>query len=253
MKRVLLLSIIIFICSPAIFANNESKELWEKAYHQYRAADYDGALGSYLQIEGKGLSSKELSYNIGNCYFKKKEYGKALLYFERALKYNPSDKDIIRNIEITKDYTLDRIEVLPEFILRTWIRELNYTLSSNLWAWSGIVLTLSMFVMLLGFRFAPKSSLRKISLILAIVAFTAALSAFSFAWSQKASFNKRDAAIVLTPVASVKSSPDSEGKDLFMLHEGTKVKIIDHIAPWKRVVLSDGRDGWIREESIEVI
>ena len=63
-----------------------------------------------------------------------------------------------------------------------------------------------------------------------------------------------DKAIVMRPVVSVKSSPSTEAaQDLFILHEGTKVEILDQVGSWSNIELADGRQGWIRTSEIEII
>jgi SH3-like domain-containing protein len=63
-----------------------------------------------------------------------------------------------------------------------------------------------------------------------------------------------DDAVVMRPVASVKSSPSAESStDLFILHEGTKVRILDQVGRWNNIELADGRQGWLPSEDIEVI
>ena len=65
---------------------------------------------------------------------------------------------------------------------------------------------------------------------------------------------RADSAIVMRPVVSVKSSPSAEAsQDLFVLHEGTKVKVLDTVGRWNNVELADGRQGWIRTDEITVI
>ena len=65
---------------------------------------------------------------------------------------------------------------------------------------------------------------------------------------------KADSAIVMRPVVSVKSSPSAESsQDLFILHEGTKVQMLDQVGSWTNIELADGRQGWIRTSDIEAI
>ena len=53
---------------------------------------------------------------------------------------------------------------------------------------------------------------------------------------------------------SVKSTPAANGTDLFILHEGTKVTIVDDsMREWKEVRVSDGKQGWIKTQQIEMI
>ena len=59
--------------------------------------------------------------------------------------------------------------------------------------------------------------------------------------------------MVTVPVSSVKSSPGSADQSLFILHEGTKVSVVDRLGEWYRIELSDGRQGWLETEDVEII
>jgi len=49
----------------------------------------------------------------------------------------------------------------------------------------------------------------------------------------------KDRLIVFAETASVKSEPKITATDAFVLHEGTKVYILESIANWKKVELTD--------------
>jgi SH3-like domain-containing protein len=57
----------------------------------------------------------------------------------------------------------------------------------------------------------------------------------------------------MSPQVNGKSSPDSSGTDLFVLHEGTKVEIEDEVGEWLEIRLSDGNKGWIPANCLEII
>lgn len=253
MKKYILIVCFLITSTFSADASVKHREVWNKANELYSMADYSGALDLYRSIENEGFSSLELYYNSANCYFKLKDYGHAILYYERALKFNPADKDIIRNLEISRDYTLDKIDTVPEFIFRTWIRNINYSFSADIWTWSSLIFLAITFLLVLIFRFSSYSSRRRVAVVGAFILFFMTIVSTSFAISQISAFREKNTAIVMKAVAAVKSSPDASGKDIFILHEGTKVKVIDEISPWKRVVLSDGRDGWLSSDSIEII
>ena len=81
-----------------------------------------------------------------------------------------------------------------------------------------------------------------------------ALSAFGFARWIRHDCLRRDAAIVMSGVTSVRSAPSSDtSTELFLLHEGTRVTIKETISDWDNVTLADGREGWIPAKDIEVI
>ena len=60
-------------------------------------------------------------------------------------------------------------------------------------------------------------------------------------------------AIVTSASAYVKSSPDEKGNDLFIIHEGTKVEILDDYLAWKKIRIPNGSIGWLKNNEIEQI
>lgn len=75
-----------------------------------------------------------------------------------------------------------------------------------------------------------------------------------FASQQKAVLVNRNAAIVLVPSVTVRSTPSESGTSLFILHEGSKVELKDNsMREWKEIRLEDGKVGWVPTSSIEVI
>ncbi len=65
-------------------------------------------------------------------------------------------------------------------------------------------------------------------------------------------FNINDG-IVVENIVTVKSSPDSSSKDEFVIHEGLKVRLEDKVDEWVKIRLADGKIGWIREISVQII
>ncbi len=238
--------------SQSIFAQ-DVRELWKDGNEKYTQGQFTEALANYIKIEEAGYTSEALLYNIGNTYFKLKENGKAILYFERVLKLNPSNADASNNLALAKEYSLDKIEGVPEFILTTWIKDINYSLSSDMWSYISLFLFAAVAVFLLGFKFAYTSRLRKLSFFFGMVALLFGLISAAFAWDQRHNSGLKDSAIVMKLVSTVKSSPDISGKTLFILHEGTKVKLLEELGGWMRVELADGRQGWIISIDIEKI
>lgn len=247
-----LLTVAITFFSNAIYAQ-DVRELWKNGNEKYTQGQYTEALENYIKIEESGFTSEALLYNIGNTYFKLKENGKSILYFERTLKMNPANKDAQNNLALAKEYSLDKIEEVPEFILTTWVKDINYSLSSDIWSYISLFLFAVVALLLLSFKFASTSKLRKLSFFLGMIALLFGIFAAVFAWTQRRDFMLRDSAIVMKLVSSVKSSPDNSGKTLFILHEGTKVKLLEELGGWKRVELADGRQGWIISIDIEKI
>ncbi|MDD4639219.1 MAG: tetratricopeptide repeat protein, partial [Bacteroidales bacterium] len=210
MKRIHLFLFFLLIAFGAQAQHNQ-KELWMKANNNFLQAQYQQALEEYLEIESMGYVSAELYYNIGNTYFKLNNIPRSILWYERALKLEPSDPDIKNNLSLAREYTLDRIEEVPDFIVKTWFRDLNYTISSDGWSYIALFMAALTALLLLNFKFNPNSRVRKLSFFASMVALLLALSAFSFAWTQRLNFVRENSALIMKPVSTVKSSPDNSG------------------------------------------
>ncbi len=219
--------------------------LWNSANAHYAAAGYQEALNEYLQIEGQGIESATLYYNMGNTYFKMRYVPQAILYYEKALTLDPGNKDIAYNLSIAQQECIDKIEAVPSFFLAQWVKDFRQSVSSNAWAWIFVALLALALLLLLAFYFARGTGWRKTAFILSMLLFLLAAVGGSFAWKNRADVMRKDTAIVFSAVSSVKSSPDTQGKDLLVVHEGTKVVVLEQVGEWARIELMDGRQGWI--------
>ena len=234
-------------------AEGDVSELWQKAGEAFAAQQWQNALNCYQMIEAENLQSADLYYNIGNTYFKLDDKAHAILYFERALKLDPAHADAAHNLDIARELTLDRIDAVPEFILLSWLRILRQGLSADTWAWITLALLLAVGLLLTVFRNGASLPLRKISFILACVLFVLMVFTFVFSLQQKHAVTRQDSAIVTSPVCSVKSSPADGGNTVFVLHEGTKIRLLDNVGDWAKIEIADGRQGWAPAKTFEAI
>lgn len=226
--------------------------LWQSGIDAYSDSRYQDAVNAWEGILAGGVESPELYCNIGDAYFKQGNYPKAILSYERALKLDPSYSDARYNLGFASGFVQDKIEPVPEFILKSLARKVCYVLGSNSWAVLFLVLLVCALGMGLMFLLSYTTWKRRTGFYSGIVLLVLSLCCLGFSSWQKNDYNKADSAIVLSPVSSVKSSP-SGGKDLFIIHEGTKVRILDSVGSWKNISLADGRQGWIEDSVIEVI
>ena len=228
--------------------------LWKAGVQAYTDGNFQQALNDWEDIREAGVTSTELLYNLGNAYFKSGEIAPAILWWERALKESPSDKDIAYNLEYARSLTQDRIDVVPEFFLETWGRNACHSLPSNAWAVLSLVFLAITLVLVLLFLLGSTPGKRRLGFFGAIVAFLCTFVTWDFAGWQDRDLKSQDYAIVMKPVSSVGSSPSADSaKDLFILHEGTKVKILDNVSGYSQIEIADGRQGWIQTKDIEVI
>ena len=249
-----LLALLLMLPLGAQAAESYPDSLFRSGVEAYSAGDWTQALSDWNDVAATGLRSRELYFNLGNAYYKSGEIAPAILNYERALRLDPSDADVRYNLEFARSMTQDRIDEVPEFILKTWLRKVNYLLSSNAWAVLSLFLLALTLALLLLFLLGPTAGVRRTGFFTGIAALLLTLMCWGFARSQKADAERHDTAIVMRPVSSVTSSPSSDAaKSLFILHEGTKVKVLDEVSGFTDIELSDGRRGWIATGDIERI
>lgn len=251
------LSLILMLMLP--FAADASDDvyvdsLWNDANVAYTEGRWSDAVEGYEMISGMGLESAALYCNTGDAYFKDGNVPMAILYYERALKLDPSYSDARYNLELLNSTIQDRIDVVPGFILTVWAKDICYIMDSDAWAVCFLVFLALTLAMVLLFILGATPAGRRTGFFTAIVTLLLAIASLSFAFWQKNDYMSADDAIVMRPVTSVKSSPSAEAsKDLFILHEGTKVKILDAVGSWSNIELADGRQGWLQSSDLELI
>ena len=234
-------------------AQNDVSSLWNMASEAFAAGQWQNALNYYQMIEGENLESADLYYNIGNTYFKMGDNAHAILYFERALKLDPAHADAANNLDIVRQLTLDKIDAVPDFILVSWFRKVRQGLSADAWAWITLGLLAIVGLLLTLFRNSASRALRKVSFVIACVFVVLTIFTFIFSLLQRRAVTRQDSAIVTSPVCSVKSSPADGGKTVFVLPEGTKVRLLDNVGDFAKIEIPDGRQGWASTSTFEVI
>lgn len=253
-NTVLMLAVLMALPTFAEAQDAYVDSLWNSANQAYSEGRWADAAAGYAMISDASLESAALWCNLGDAWYKDGNIPKAILCYERSLKVDPSYGDARFNLDFLNSQIQDRIEPVPELILKTWMRKISYMLDSDAWAVCFLVLFGLTLAMVLLFLLAPSLSGRRAGFFTALATLLLSIGALSFSIWQKSEYTKADAAIVMRPVSSVKSSPSYEAaKDLFVLHEGTKVKVIDSVGSWNNIELADGRQGWIPSSDIEII
>lgn len=251
-----LLALLLLLPAHAVSAQQTAyaDSLWTAGVAAYSDGDWAAAADAWSDLRALGLESPQLYCNLGNALFKQDDLAHAILNYERALKLDPSYADARHNLAFAQTQLQDKIEAVPEFFLQVWGRKLCWLLPSDTWAVLFLVLLAVTLGCVLLFLLGRRVTARKTGFIAGIVALVLALLCVSFAFWQRADYRKADNAIVTRAVTTVQSAPGRDSaKDLFVLHEGTRVKLLDSVGSWRNIELADGRQGWLPEGDLEVI
>lgn len=231
--------------------NNANKTEADSAYMRN---DYASAIQYYEAILKNKGESADIYYNLGNSYYKLDNIAKAILNYERALLLKPGDNDIRFNLEMAHNKTVDKVDPANEIFFVTWGKSIMNLMGVDSWAKCAITLFIVLIISLVFFIFAKHIVLKKIGFFGALLFFILVIITNVFAAQQKELLQNRTNAIVISPSVTVKSTPNENGTDLFILHEGHKVMIKDGVMKnWKEIKLEDGNVGWVPENVIEII
>ena len=243
------------VFAVSVSAQNESvSALLAKADSAYIDADYMSAIEIYSKVvETEGVSAT-LYMNLGNAYMKVDEIAKAILCYERAFLIDPSDADVKFNLELARTKIVDKVSIVNELFIVTWMKRLVSVMDIQGWS----ILTIFLFVLamaaFIAYILSKKMTIRKISFYFGVVCFFFSIFTFIFATTQKSELENRDHAIIMQPSVTVKSTPSASGTDLFIIHEGRKVKVLDNsMKEWVEIELEDGNKGWVQTEVMEII
>ena len=251
MKRVL---IIFGFCMLAMGLHAASHaDMIKAARGHYEAGDFAKSAEVYEEVLAQEVESWQLYYNLGNAYFKQKAYGHAILNYERAMKLNPDDEDLKANLTHARAFSKDKFEEVEEQVVSVWYRSLVNVLGSNGWATISLV-SFILFLIAIGlFLYLDRNNIKRGALGLGALLILLAMICFFFATQQKSWAEMKEDAIVLAPQVEVLTSPQKDATTSFVIHEGTKVKVLENVNGWKRIKLSDGKDGWCPEKAVEEI
>ena len=249
-----MLLILFFFLSPVSCLMTPASAVTKaEADSAYVRGQYQQAISDYESLLKQGTSA-ELYYNLGNAYYRTENIPQAVLNYERALLLSPGDRDIRFNLQIARSKTFDKIVPESEMFFVTWYRAMVNMMSVDGWARTALFAMGLTIILLLVYLFADRLWLRKAGFFGGVALLILFVISNLFAWQQKQDLINRKGAIIFAPSVTVKSTPAANGTDLFILHEGTKVVIIDgSMKDWKEIRLADGKEGWIESKKIRII
>lgn len=249
--RKLIFTSIILLASILSFA--QPADSLKKANDYYSADKIAKAITAYEAVANDGYESAELYFNLGNAYYKNNEVVKAILYYEKAKLLAPNDEDIQFNLDLANQFVVDKIETLPQPFFVQWLKDFTHMFKADQWGIISIAFFILTLIFALGYAFLKKTGIRKLSFSLGILMLIMSIVCFGFGRNQHKIATSHNYAIVFSPSVTAKASPNESSVDLFVVHEGLKVQLLQELNGWLEIKLADGSRGWIQQEVLEVI
>lgn len=250
MKRIVY--ILVLLISSYSVAQNEA--LFDAGNKAYNEGNYQEAITSYERILDSGVHSGELYFNLANAYYKLNRIAPSIYYYEKALQLLPNDNEVKGNLLFAQNMTIDAIEVIPEVGVSKIFKGFINTFGFDVWATMSIVLVIVFVLLFLGYYFSQATARKRLAFVISSAAIILAAISLFFAF-QKYEYDKKDQpAIVFAQESEVKTDPNLRSELAFVLHEGTKVQILEFYEDnWTKIKLADGKIGWIPSSDIKAL
>lgn len=260
MRHIIFTTIILLF---GTFAMRAESPLIAQADSAYNADDFRQAADMYLSVIQQDGPSAKLYYNLGNTYYRLGEMGNAIIAYERALRLDPSDKDARNNLNFVNARITDRPGERGTF-LGNALDSISTYAHSNGWAWVAFICFVMTLAGLLAYLFSNVISIRKIGFFGGIFTFISCCACLFFSFRSATIATADNVAIITVPSTILSTTPrvpQDRTQEAMLLHEGTKVTILDSVRSttdsihslWYDVEVDNTHRAWINAAAVQKI
>lgn len=247
------LFIILLTVCFSTYGFTQNNESFEKANALYNEGKFAEAIDTYKSILDTSVHSSELYFNLGNAHYKLNNIGPSIYYYEKALQLNPNDEEIKNNLSFAQNMTIDAIDKVPEVGFTRIINNIVNTATADTWAKVAITGVILFVLLFLLYHFSYATVRKRIAFIVSVVSLLIAGFSVLMAFQKHRLDNNDNPAIVFAQESKVKADPNQKSEEVFRLHEGTKVQVLETYDDWHKIELSDKSTGWIPSKDIKII
>jgi tetratricopeptide (TPR) repeat protein len=238
----------LFLATAANAPASPAARTFMEGTNAFDNGDWSGAIAAFKRLADSGIDNGKLFYNLGSAYLKNGDLGRALLWYERALKRNPDDPDLRFNYDfaltLTKDEPGEKESPLLQ-ILFFW----KYQLSHSSVRWIAICLNATLWMVLSVLVVRKKRLLRPSTLSIAAAALIfSATAAYNYVEATRVRY-----AVILSEQAAVRSGFTDAATQLFVLHAGTKVRLTRETDTHLLIRYTEDKIGWVKRSEAGII
>jgi|GEM_PF-2823981 len=250
-SRYILLSITLIFFAPFIFTGSPVEKMkTANAWLQKNA--YDDAIAQYKQILAEDKESVSLYNNLGLACYHSDRFPEAVLYFEKALKLSPGNKEVRHNLEVVNARVDHEVYELEKFFIFSWWESFYLSMHPDFFAVMTLLLIfvflLAMFVML----FRKRTKLLKPARWIAILSALLVILFFAAAMKGTQMIKSGDARILMEEVSAFEK-PEEGSEQSYLLKAGSKVWVKESQEGWLKLELINQDTCWVKNVSMEKI
>jgi tetratricopeptide (TPR) repeat protein len=245
MRRAIHIAALLLFGAASSIASAQATAQFARANQEYASGDFNAAVNGYEELVRAGQDTPNLFYNLGNAYFRKKDFGRSILNYERALALDPHHPEAQANMRIARDEAR-ALELTPTKVQR-WlgITSVNqYAIAAAITFW-----ICAFCVVALIFNRRMRGGLIALSFLsLSIFAITV----FA-AWELGRGKNGAGLAIVTAASADARLATADNANRVLTLPAGSEIQILSQRGDWIYAALPNGLRGWIAAKSAEQV
>ncbi len=233
------------------------QRVFSAANEAYFRGEHVAAADGYESLVTAGVNDPDVYYNLATAQAQAGRLGKAILYFERALRLNPADEAAEKALAACREALGRRLaDRKGEALVKArppLAEALLQPFSENALGWLVLIFDLLLFASLVALGFAARESLRvALGVAAPLFGLLLLISAAGLLVKSEA-FEPGRAGVVLVDDAPLREGPDPRAKIRARVLEGQDVRILQGESGYLRVKTAGGDEGWLRQSDAEGI
>ena len=248
-----LLTIAAALLTPGAAFGQTPQALFQAANQDYQNGNYAQAAVKYDSLVRIGYRSAALYNNLGNANYRLGRVAPTILAYERASLLAPADDEIRHNLSLARTLTADNIVPLGESLSERVTDALTQTLSTATWSILSVVFAWGALALFLLFLYSLRTGTKRWSFYGFLLSLVLCATSYGLRRHGENEVRNNPYSIVTVANVTAKSEPSIAGGDVFSIHEGTKVRVMESLNKWNKIRLADGKIGWIPAGAAEKI
>lgn len=254
MKKIIFTINIIWIVSTSILSAQINVEnIFSQANELYNKGSYIEAINNYKEIIKNDFHSAELYYNLGNAYYRLDSIASSVYYYEKALQLNPNDREIIDNLELINKTLVDEIDPIAIPLIESILNRVSNIFYFETWGYISIFFSFLIVALFLSYYFANSSRVKRLTFVLLCISSIFILVSLINGNKGYNNYINNEYAVIYSYETDLKTEPNYRSETLFMLHEGTKIQVLENYNNWIKIRLVNGQVGYIQLIDVKIL
>jgi len=254
MKKIIFTINIIWMVFPSILSAQINVEnTFSQANELYNKGSYIEAINNYKEIIKNDFHSAELYYNLGNAYYRLDSIASSVYYYEKALQLNPNDRETIDNLELINKTLVDEIDPITTPLIESILNSISNIFYFETWGYISIFFSFLIVALFLSYYFANSSKVKRATFVLLCISTIFMLASLINGNKEYNNYINNEYAIIYSYETDLKTEPNYRSETLFMLHEGTKIQVLENYNNWIKIRLVNGQVGYIQLIDVKIL